>query len=47
MNGLEQGNHVPELVIIEEHSDFGEKELNVESRGILLCVVPQDDLLNY
>ena len=34
-------------MVVEEHPDFGKEELNVESGGIFLCVVSQDNLLSY
>jgi hypothetical protein len=47
VDGFKQGNRIPELVIVEEHPDFGKEELNVESGSIFLCVVSQDNLSSY
>jgi hypothetical protein len=33
-------------MIVKKNPDFGKHELNVESRGILRCFVPQDNLVS-
>jgi len=45
VDSLEQGDCIPELVIIEEHPNFGKEELNVKSGVIFRRAVPQDDLV--
>jgi hypothetical protein len=45
MDGLQQGDSIPVLMVVKKNSNFGKQELNIESRSVLRCLVPQDDLL--
>jgi hypothetical protein len=44
MNSLQQGDYIPELVVVEKHPDFGKEESNVKSGVIFRCAVSQDNL---
>jgi hypothetical protein len=45
MDGLQQGDSIPVLMVIKKNPNFGKHELNIESGSILRCLAPQDDLL--
>jgi hypothetical protein len=44
VDGLQQGDYIPELMVIEKHPDFGKEELDIKSGVIFGRAVSQNDL---